>query len=108
FFDTTSTYFETETGDEPLWRDAKGNPVATTIDTTADGDGDDDGGELPSGAVKQAGFRTYGKSKDHREVLPQVVVGMAVTREGIPVRVWCWPGNTSGADPPGQGRHARL
>jgi transposase len=24
-----------------------------------------------------------------------VVVGMAVTREGIPVRVWCWPGNTS-------------
>ena len=20
---------------------------------------------------------------------------MAVTREGIPVRVWCWPGNTS-------------
>ena len=95
FFDTTSTYFETETGDEPLWRDVKGNPVATTIDTTADGDGDDDGGELPSGAVKQAGFRTYGKSKDHREDLPQVVVGMAVTREGIPVRVWCWPGNTS-------------
>jgi hypothetical protein len=24
-----------------------------------------------------------------------VVVGMAVTRDGIPVRVWCWPGNTS-------------
>ena len=20
---------------------------------------------------------------------------MAVTRDGIPVRVWCWPGNTS-------------
>ncbi len=45
-------------------------------------------------AVKQAGFRTYGKSKDHRDDLPQVVVGMAVTRTGIPVRVWCWPGNT--------------
>jgi transposase len=22
------------------------------------------------------------------------VIGLAVTREGIPVRVWCWPGNT--------------
>jgi transposase len=43
------------------------------------------------------GFRTYGKSKDHRDDLPQVVVGMAVTRTGIPVRVWCWPGNTTDA-----------
>jgi Transposase DDE domain len=40
------------------------------------------------------GFRTYGKSKDSRDDLPQIVIGMAVTREGIPVRVWCWPGNT--------------
>jgi transposase len=24
-----------------------------------------------------------------------VVIGMAVTRAGIPVRVWCWPGNTT-------------
>jgi len=23
------------------------------------------------------------------------VIGLAVTREGIPVRVWCWPGNTN-------------
>ncbi len=41
------------------------------------------------------GFRTFGKSKDSRDDLPQVVIGMAVTRAGIPVRVWCWPGNTS-------------
>jgi hypothetical protein len=41
------------------------------------------------------GFRSRGKSKDSRDNLPQVVVGMAVTRDGIPVRVWCWPGNTS-------------
>lgn len=41
------------------------------------------------------GFRTYGHSKDHRADLPQVVIGMAVTRTGIPIRVWCWPGNTS-------------
>ena len=24
-----------------------------------------------------------------------MIIGLAVTREGIPVRVWCWPGNTS-------------
>jgi transposase len=41
------------------------------------------------------GFRRYGKSKDHRDDLPQIVIGLAVTREGIPVRVWCWPGNTN-------------
>jgi hypothetical protein len=26
--------------------------------------------------------------------LAQVVIGLAVTREGIPIRVWTWPGNT--------------
>jgi transposase len=41
------------------------------------------------------GFRTYGHSKDSREDLPQVVIGMAVTRSGIPIRTWCWPGNTA-------------
>jgi hypothetical protein len=41
------------------------------------------------------GFRRFGHSKDHRGDLPQVVIGLAVTREGIPVRVWCWPGNTN-------------
>ena len=40
-------------------------------------------------------MRTWGASKDHRPDLPQVVIGMAVTREGIPVRVWTFPGNTS-------------
>jgi transposase len=41
------------------------------------------------------GFRSLGHSKDHRPHLPQVVIGLAVTREGIPVRVWVWPGNTN-------------
>jgi transposase len=40
-------------------------------------------------------FRVYGHSKDHRADLPQIVIGLAVTKEGIPVRVWCWPGNTN-------------
>jgi hypothetical protein len=64
FFDTTSTYFETETADDP----AEGETV---------------------------GFRAYGHSKDHRGDLPQVIIGMAVTRTGIPIRVWSWPGNTN-------------
>lgn len=64
FFDTTSTYFEIESADDP----AEGETV---------------------------GFRTYGHSKDHRGDLPQVIIGMAVTRTGIPIRVWCWPGNTN-------------
>jgi transposase len=42
-------------------------------------------------------FRVYGHSKDHRNDLPQIVIGLAVTKEGIPVRVWCWPGNSNDA-----------
>ncbi|MFP5487161.1 MAG: IS1634 family transposase, partial [Acidimicrobiia bacterium] len=40
-------------------------------------------------------FRRHGKSKDSRPDLPQIVIGLAVTREGIPVRCWVWPGNTN-------------
>jgi transposase len=43
----------------------------------------------------EAAVRTWGHSKDHRPDLPQVVIGMAVTREGIPVRLWAFPGSTS-------------
>jgi Transposase DDE domain len=56
------------------------------------GAGDDAAG---AGEPTRAGFRTWGTSKDHREDLPQIVIGMAVTRSGIPVRVWCWPGTTA-------------
>jgi transposase len=68
FFDTTSTYFERD-------------------------DEDQDEPDQGEGAGRE-GFRRYGKSKDHRDDLPQIVIGLAVTRAGIPVRVWCWPGNT--------------
>ena len=80
FFDTTSTYFQTGEADEPAARDTSGRvrPGAPVTDR-----------------VRDSGFRTHGKSKDHREDLPQVVIGMAVTRQGIPVRVWSWPGNYS-------------
>jgi len=40
-------------------------------------------------------LRQKGHSKDHRPDLPQVVIGLAVTREGIPIRCWVWPGNTA-------------
>lgn len=62
FFDTTSTYCETEAADDP-----------------------DDG------------LRQFGHSKDHRADRPQVVIGLAVTRDGIPVRCWVLPGNTADA-----------
>jgi transposase len=81
FFDTTSAYFVTEEADAPVARDEHGNPVP-------------DGAESAAG-TREPGFRTWGKSKDHRDDLPQIVIGMAVTRDGIPLRVWCWPGNTS-------------
>jgi hypothetical protein len=38
-------------------------------------------------------LRRRGYSKDNHPELAQVVVGFAVTREGIPVRCWVWPGN---------------
>jgi hypothetical protein len=67
FFDTTSTCFETEQPDLPIV--------------------DENGKELAPA------FRAYGHSKDSRPDLPQIVIGMAVTRTGIPIRVCCWPGN---------------
>ncbi|WP_443667717.1 IS1634 family transposase [Kitasatospora humi] len=84
FFDTTSTYFELEEADEPAARDDRGR-LLTHDHPPAEEDGE------PS---DQAGFRTFGRSKDSRDDLPQIVIGMAVTRDGIPVRVWSWPGNT--------------
>ncbi|MGH2804882.1 MAG: IS1634 family transposase, partial [Thermoleophilaceae bacterium] len=51
--------------------------------------------EPEQGPDGEPGFRSLGHSKDHRPELPQVVIGLAVTREGIPVRVWVWPGNTN-------------
>jgi hypothetical protein len=46
------------------------------------------------GKAVEGGQRRFGKSKDHRDDLPQVVIAMAVTRDGIPVRCWTFPGNT--------------
>jgi hypothetical protein len=96
FFDTTSTYFELEDPDGPVGRDEHGHPLPDTSDTQDHDGGEGDGeGEGEGDGANRVGFRTYGKSKDSRDDLPQIVIGMAVTRDGIPVRVWCWPGNTN-------------
>jgi len=87
FFDSTSTCFERDTADVPVPRDTRGKPV-----TDAETDGAD---EAADQGVRWGSFRAYGHSKDHREDRPQVVIGMAVTRGGIPIRTWCWPGNTA-------------
>jgi hypothetical protein len=79
FFDTTSTYFELEDADQEVARNWRGEK--------ASGEDADPG--------NAAGFRAHGKSKDSRDDLPQIVIGLAVTRDGIPVRCWCWPGSTS-------------
>jgi transposase len=41
-------------------------------------------------------FRAFGHSKEGTWS-PQIVVALAVTREGLPVRSWVFPGNTSDA-----------
>jgi len=43
--------------------------------------------------VSDSQLKAYGKSKDKRDDLPLVTIGLAVTREGIPVRCWVSPGN---------------
>ena len=76
FVDTTSTYWETEVADELA---ELAEPV------------DDDEFTSPT----EAGTRAFGHSKDHRPDLPQVVIAMAVTRDGVPVRCWTFPGDTA-------------
>lgn len=43
----------------------------------------------------EGGLRRYGHSKDQRPDRPQALVGIAVNRDGLPVRHWCFPGNTA-------------
>ena len=77
FVDTTSTYWELDVADE-------------LADALREDAADDE-----TGSPGESATRTFGHSKDHREDLPQVVIGMAVTRDGVPVRCWTFPGNTA-------------
>ncbi len=86
FVDTSSTYFERDVADGEDDLD-----LARTAEEKA---GDKSGPDL-SGPSESATRRFNKHSKDHRPDLPQVVLGMAVTAEGVPVRCWTFPGNTS-------------
>ena len=88
FVDTTSTYFELDVADDEA-------EVATAEQAREQAEEVTTAGATGKGP-EQAGTRLFNKhSKDHRPDLPQVVIGMAVTGEGIPVRCWTFPGNTS-------------
>jgi hypothetical protein len=76
FVDSTSTYWEVDVPDE----------LADLQDKV-----DDDGVSRPA----EQGKRSFGHSKDFRTDLPQVVIAMAVTRDGVPVRCWTFPGDTA-------------
>ena len=68
FYDTTTAYFEIDEPDEhcELW-----------------------GGKL------YAPLRQRGHNKEGRDNQPQVIIALAVTRDGLPVRSWVLPGNTA-------------
>jgi hypothetical protein len=77
FVDTTSTYWQVDVPDE----------LAEALREQANDD--------EESSPEQAATRTFGHSKDHRNDLPQVVIAMAVTRDGVPIRCWTFPGNES-------------
>jgi DDE family transposase len=56
-------------------------------------DEDDEGDETRRGKTLPP-LRKRGCSKEGRDHTPQVVVGLALTRDGLPVRSWVFPGNT--------------
>lgn len=68
FYDTTSLHFEVDEEDEA---------------------------ELSKWERKFEPLRKRGHSKNGRDDAPQIVVGLAVTRDGLPVRSWVFQGNTS-------------
>jgi hypothetical protein len=76
FYDTTSLHFESDEIDQ--------------------GQGEDDvvEGSMAAGAKVYKAPRKRGMSKNGRFDAPQIVIGLAVTRDGLPVRHWVFPGNT--------------
>jgi len=69
FYDTTSLHFEID-------------------------DEDEDAAPQPKDGHAHPPLRKRGYSKNGRDDAPQIVVGLAVTRDGLPVRSWVFTGNT--------------
>jgi hypothetical protein len=80
FYDTTSLHFEIDAEDEGFGEEetVQGSRVA--------------------GGKKYRAPRKRGYAKNGRGDVPQIVVGLAVTRDGLPVRHWIFPGNTVDVD----------
>ena len=68
FYDTTSLHFEVD---------------------------EEDQAELGKRERRYPAQRKRGHSKNGRDDAPQIVIGLAVTRDGLPVRSWVFPGNTA-------------
>src|SRR5271168_1861695 len=68
FYDTTTAYFEIDAEDEA---------------------------EQEFAGRLYAPLRRKGHSKEGRDNQPQVIIALAVTRDGMPVRSWVLPGNTA-------------
>ena len=76
FYDTTSLHFEIDEEDE-------GAPETGKMH-----------GSKAAGGKEYSAPRKRGHSKNGRFDAPQIVIGLAVTREGFPVRHWIFQGNT--------------
>jgi hypothetical protein len=76
FYDTTSLHFAIDEIDQ-------GYGVDDLVD-----------GSMAAGSKVYKAPRKRGMSKNGRADAPQIVIGLAVTRNGVPVRHWVFPGNT--------------
>lgn len=76
FYDTTSLHFEIDEEDQGV------GPEGVMH------------GRRAAGRKRYAAPRQRGHSKNGRSDAPQIVIGLALTREGFPVRHWVFPGNT--------------
>jgi hypothetical protein len=76
FYDTTSLHFEIDEEDHGAGPDGLMH------------------GSRTAGRKRYAAPRKRGHSKNGRSDAPQIVIGLALTREGFPVRHWVFPGNT--------------
>ncbi|MDD4663043.1 MAG: IS1634 family transposase [Caldisericia bacterium] len=113
FLDTTTTYFEIEgedadkgeaeevSAEEVSAEEVSAEATQYTELENHDRNTDDDLPEKDKSVADASfltihpGLRKRGHSKDSHPELAQVVIAFAVTRDGIPVRCWVWPGNTS-------------
>ena len=85
FVDTSSTYWEVDVADEEI-------ELATATQAEK---AEATGAKEPAVPDELASRQFSKHSKDHRQDLPQVVIAMAVTAEGIPIRCWTFPGTSS-------------